>query len=160
MGWSERVMTWRDTKAHSDHRWLLNEAQEIVNAELKERFDRGEIKSSYEIFYEPSWLDVIQIFDYTLPYWNQVCINQELRDLICLIEQYDVSIVNAVKALRLISAYILNTETLHYWNYQSNGVQLKRLLAKFYGLNKPLNYDYLRYVLNYDYKEGLASSVA
>ena len=151
-------MTWRDTAAHSDHRWLLNEAQEIVNNELKERFDNGEITSPYEIFYETTWLDVIQIFDYTLPYWNQVCINQELRDLISLIDVHNVSVVNATKALRLIAAYILQTETLHYWNYQSNGVQLKRLLAKFYGLNKPLNYDYLRYILNYDYKEELASS--
>ena len=143
-------MTWRDTAAHSNHTWLLNEAKELVNAELKERFEKGEIKSSYEIFYEPTWLDVIQIFDYTLPYWNDVAINQELRDLISLIDVHNVSKAVATEALRLISAYIIRTETLHYWNYQSNGVQLKRLLAKFYGLNKPLNYDYLRYVLNSD----------
>lgn len=152
-------MTWRDTAAYSDHRWLLNEAQEIVNNELKERFDNGEIHSPYEIFYETSWLDVIQIFDYTLPCWKQVAINQELRDLISLIDVHDVSTVNATKALRLIAAYIIQTETLHYWNYQSNGVQLKRLLHKFYGLNKPLNYDYLRYILNTKItQEELASS--
>ena len=153
-------MTWRDTVAHSNHTWLLNEAKELVNAELKERFEKGEIKSPYEIFYEPTWLDVIQIFDYTLPYWNDVAINQELRDLISLIDVHNVSKAVATEALRLISAYIIRTETLHYWNYQSNGVQLKRLLAKFYGLNKPLNYDYLRYVLNSDItcKEELISS--
>jgi hypothetical protein len=153
-------MTWRDTGAHSNHTGLLNEAQDLVNAELKERFEKGEIKSPYEIFYETTWLDVIQIFDYTLPYWNDVAINQELRDLISLIDVHNVSKAVATEALRLISAYIIRTETLHYWNYQSNGVQLKRLLAKFYGLNKPLNYDYLRYVLNSDItcKEELISS--
>lgn len=155
-------MTWRDTVAHSNHTWLLNEAQNLVNAELKERFEKGEITSPYEIFYEPTWLDVIQIFDYTLPYWNDVAINQELRDLIALIYIRNVSEPVAKEALKLISAYILNTETLHYWNYQSNGVHLKRLLRKFYPLDKPLNYDYLRYVLNsnslINHEEELTSS--
>lgn len=128
--------------------YLLNEAQELVNAELKERFEKGEIKSPYEIFYEPSWLDVIQIFDYELDYWNETCINQELRDLIQLIETVSEKV--AVPALKLISAYILNTSTCHYWNYQSNGVILKRLLRKYFPANKPLNYDYLRYVLNFN----------
>lgn len=128
--------------------YLLNEAQELVNAELKERFEKGEITSPYEIFYEPTYLDVIQIFDYELDCWNETCINQELRDLIQLIECVSEEV--AVKALKLISAYILYTKTCHYWNYQSNGVILKRLLKKYFPANKPLNYDYLRYVLNFN----------
>lgn len=127
---------------------LLNRAQELVNGELKERFEKGEITSPYEIFYEPTWLDVVQIFDYELDYWNETAIHQELMDLIHLTETVSEKV--AVPALHLISAYILNTETCHYWNYQSNGVILKRLLRKYFPANKPLNYDYLRYVLNFD----------
>ena len=131
--------------------YLLDDAQELVNTELKQRFENGEISSPYEIFYEPTWLDVVQRFCYSLDYWRtDVPINQELRDLLCLIDIHDISAPVATKALRLISAYILHTESLHYWNRQGNGVHLKRLLRKFYGLNKPLNYDYLRYVINFD----------
>lgn len=127
---------------------LLNRAQELVNGELKERFEKGEITSPYEIFYEPTWLDVVQIFDYELDCWNETAIHQELRYLIHLTETVSEKV--AVPALQLISAYILNTETCHYWNYPYNGVILKRLLKKYFPANKPLNYDYLRYVLNFD----------
>lgn len=135
----------------NQYTYLLDEAQELVNAELKERFEKGEITSPYEIFYEPTWLDVIQIFNYSLDYWyTDVPINQALRDLLCLIDIKKVSAPVATKALRLIAAYILHTGSIHYWNYQSNGVHLKRLLRKYYPLHKPLNYDYLRYVINSD----------
>ena len=132
----------------NEYCYLLNEAQELVNAELKQRFENGEIKSLYEIFYKPTYLDVIQIFDYELDYWNETCINQELRDLVHLIDNHNVSERIAVPALKLISAYILYTGTCHYWNCRSNGIILKRLLHKFFPANKPLNYDYLRLVLN------------
>ena len=134
----------------NEYTCLLDEAQELVNAELKDRFEKGEITSPYEIFYETSYLDVIQIFNYSLDYWNDVAVNQELRDLICLIEVHNVSEAVAKTALKLIAAYILHTETCHYWNYQSNGVILKRLLHKHFPAHKPLNYDYLRLVINTD----------
>lgn len=131
--------------------YLLDNAQELVNAELKERFEKGEITSPYEIFYETTWLDVVQIFNYSLDYWyTDVPINQALRDLLCLIDIHNISAPVASKALRLIAAYILHTGSIHYWNYQSNGVHLKRLLRRHYPLNKPLNYDYLRYIINSD----------
>ena len=137
--------------SYNQYTYLLDEAQELVNAELKERFEKGEITSPYEIFYETTYLDVIQIFCYSLDCWTtDVPINQELRSLISLIELHDVSRDVAVPALRLVSAYILNSESLHYWNRQSNGVVFKRLLHKFFPANKPLNYDYLRLVINSD----------
>ena len=141
----------------NEYTYLLDEAQELVNAELKDRFEKGEITSPYEIFYETSWLDVIQIFNYSLDYWNDVAVNQELRDLICLIEVHNVSETVAKTALKLIAAYILQTETCHYWNYQSNGVILKRLLHKYFPANKPLNYDYLRLVINTTINEVIIS---
>ena len=141
--------------SYNQYTHLLDEAQELVNAELKERFEKGEITSPYEIFYEPTYLDVIQIFNYSLDCWKtDVPINQELRDLIHLIDAYNVSAETAVPALKLIAAYILHTETCHYWNYRSNGVILKRLLQRFFPAKKPLNYDYLRLVIN---KEVLSS---
>lgn len=131
--------------------YLLNEAKDLVNLELKQRFENGEITSPFEIFYEPTWLDVVQIFDYELDCWNETCINQELRDLIHLIEAYEVSNQIAIQSLQLIATYILYSETCHYWNYQTNGVILKRLLRKYFPSNKPLNYDYLRLILNTKY---------
>lgn len=128
--------------------YLLDDAQELVNTELKERFESGEINSPYEIFYEPTYLDVIQIFDYSLDCWNDVAVNQELKHLIHMIENYGISEPVAKAALKLIAGYILHSETCHYWNYQSNGVILKRLLYKYFPAHKPLNYDYLRFVLN------------
>ena len=140
----------------NEYTFLLDEAQELVNAELKERFEKREINSPYEIFYEPTYLDVIQIFNYSLDYWeSDVPINQELRELIHLIDGYNVSAETAVPALKLIATYIIHTETCHYWNHQSNGVILKRLLHKFFPAEKPLNYDYLRLVINS--KEVLSS---
>ena len=134
----------------NEYTFLLDNAKDLVNAELKERFEKGEIKSPYEIFYEPTYLDVIQIFNYSLPYWtSDIPVNQALRDLISLIDVRNISAPVAKEALRLIAAYIINTESIYYWS-GSNGVQLRRLLHKHYGLDKPLNYDYLRYVLNYD----------
>lgn len=135
----------------NEYCYLLNEAQHIINVEVKYKFEIGKITSPYEIFYEPTWLDVVQIFDYELDYWNNIAINQELRSLIHMIEAYNISKENAIAALKRIASYILYTETCHYWNYQSNGVILKRLLQKYFPANKPLNYDYLRFVLNTDY---------
>lgn len=130
--------------------YLLDDAQELVNAELKERFEKGEITSPYEIFYETSYLDVIQVFNYSLDCWNETAVNQELRDLISLIDVHRISVPVATEALKLIASYIISTQSLHYWNYSTNGVPLKRILHRYFPLEKPLNYDYLRYVLNSD----------
>jgi hypothetical protein len=85
------------------------------SSELKTRFENGDITSPYEIFYEPTWLDVIQIFDYELDYWNETCINQELRDLgfKMLIPVHDEIIAecpveNSARCAELMSQCMLN----------------------------------------------------
>lgn len=153
-------MTWRDTKAYSNHTWLLNEAQELINQCLISQFGRGEITSPYP---NGSWLDVIQIFDYTLEYWNENTINQELFDLIIMIKIRNVPAAVAKLALQFIAAYIINTNSIGWWNRDIYRGNLKYVLQKYFPAHKPLNYDYLRYVLNADIvtnKEEITSLTA
>ena len=136
--------------------YLLNEAQELVNDELKAKFERGEIESPYGE--SGSWLDIIQIFDYTLPYWSDNTVLQELDWLLLLIKVYDLRPEAARSALKLICGFILVTETLYFW-YEERRPHLLNRLQKYFPLdNKDLNYDYLRYVYNYsDYYEVIIS---
>lgn len=140
-------MTWRDTAAHSNHRWLLNEAKDIINENIKSQFDDGEITSPYE---NGSWLDVIQVFDYTKDCWNDNTVNQELFSLIIKIKIYDIPADTARFALKFIASYIINTGSISYWCRPIYSGNLKYVLQRYFPLHKPLNYDYLRYVLNYD----------
>ena len=130
------------------NRHLLTQAQKIVNAELKERFEKGEISSPYEIFYEPTWLDVVHRFNFELDCWADHTINSEISVLLGKIRQYHVTNETARTALKYIAAYIILTESIVVWTRLGYHAQLKYCLDKYYGLNKPLNYDYLRYVLN------------
>ena len=134
----------------NEHCYLLNEAQELVNAELKQKFEQGEITSPWELFYEPTWLDVVQIFDYTHDFWNESTINWELSCLLGLIRFNDLSNETAENALRLIAAYIIQTESCHVWNTYGYKAQFIGSFGKYFPANKPINYDYLRYVLNSD----------
>ena len=130
--------------------YLLNEAKDLVNAELKEKFEAGEITPACSIFYEPTWLDVIQVFDYTKDFWQDHVINYELSCLLGLIRAHDISNETARPALRLIAAYILHTESAHVWNKYGYKAQFIGSFGKYYPANKPINYDYLRYVINQD----------
>ena len=126
---------------------VLNEAQSIVNEEIKAKYRCGEISSPYEC---GSWLDVIQIFDYTKEFWKDHTILSELNELLLLIKIYDIDVKPARDALRLICSFILVTETLYYW-YGERQLHLLNRLWKYYPLdNHVLNYDYLRYVFNAD----------
>lgn len=127
--------------------FLLNEAQDIINDGIKAKFEAGEISSPYK---NGSWLDVIQIFDYTLPFWSDLTVLAELNNLLILIKIYDLPIASTRKALRLICSFILATETLYYW-YGERHYHLLNRLRKYCPLNNHvLNYDYLRYVYNSD----------
>lgn len=139
-------MTLRDTAAYSNHTWLLNEAKEIVNEEIKSLYNQGKLSSPYD---NGSWLDLIQVFDYTLDFWNGNTINQELFDLIIKIKIYNIRPEVAKEALQYIAHYIINTQTAHWWNRPIYRGNLLYVLGRYYGLNKPLNYDYLRYVINH-----------
>ena len=124
---------------------VLNEAQDIVNEEIKAKYEIGEITSPYG-----SWLDVIQVFDYSKEFWKDHTILSELNDLLLLIKIYDVDVKPARDALRLICSFILATETLYYW-YGERHLHLLNRLIKYYPLKGTvLNYDYLRYVYNAD----------
>ena len=128
--------------------FLLNEAKEIVNEEIKAKYELGEISSPYEC---GSHLDVIQIFDYTLQYWHDSTVLSEVNDLLLLIKCYRINIEAAREALKLICSFIIVTETLYYW-YGEKHYHLWNRLREYYPLgNAPLNYDYLRYVYNADF---------
>lgn len=145
-------MSWRDTVAHGNHRWLLNEAKDIVNAHLKDRFEDGELQSPYE---NGSWLDVIQIFDYTRDDWKDTTINQELFDLIIKIKIHVKYDFVARCALQYIAHYLIATRTLSWWCRPVYEGNLKYVLQRYFPLqSKPLNYDYLRYVVNSDLDTG------
>lgn len=134
----------------NEYCYLLNEAQDLVNEELKEQFENGEITSLYEIFYETSWLDVIQIFNYELDYWKDHVINYELSQLLGLIRFNDLTNETARTALKLIAAYIYYTETVHIWHKYGYKAQFVGSFGRYFPAHKPINYDYLRYVLNQD----------
>lgn len=126
---------------------VLNEAQDIVNEVIKAKYEAGEITSPYEC---GSWLDVIQIFDYTKEFWKDHLILSELDQLLLLIKIHNIDVEPAREALRLICSFILATETLYYW-YGERQLRLLNRLRKYYPLNNHvLNYDYLRYVYNAD----------
>jgi len=130
--------------------YLLNEAQELINSELKRLFEAGEITPACSIFYEPSWLDVVQIFDYSKDFWQDHVINYELSCLLNLIRVNPIPNETARKSLRLIAAYIIHTETIHIWHKYGYKAQFIGSFSKYYPANKPINYDYLRYVINQD----------
>lgn len=132
-------------------RRLLNEAKDIVNHYLKGRFEDGEIKSIYD---DGSWLDVIQIFDYTKDCWTDNTVNQELFDLIIKIKLYVDAPFVARAALKFVVSYIIGTESLHWWCRPIYEGNLKYVLQKYFPAHKPLNYDYLRFVLNADLDTG------
>ena len=136
------------------HTRLLNEAKEIVNIHLKGKYERGEISSPYE---NGSWLDIIQIFDYERNDWTEHTINQELFFLIIKIKIYVKDSFVARCALKFIAQYIIETETIHWWNRPVYGGNLKYVLQRHFPAQKPLNYDYLRYVLNTDLDTGITN---
>ena len=139
----------------SNDRELLNEAKKIVNIHLKGLFEEGKLTSPYE---NGSWLDVIQIFDYSRNDWKEHTINQELFDLIIKIKLYVDDGFVARCALKFIVSYILSTRTLGFWCRPIYEGNLKYVLQKFFPLShKPLNYDYLRYVFNADLDSGVAN---
>lgn len=128
-----------------EYSFLLNEAQELINDELRSKFRRGEISSPYR---NGSWLDVIQVFDYSLPYWEYSTVLTNLDELLLLIKVHDIRSKIAKPALRLICSFILYTETLYYW-YGERRLHLFNRLQEYFPLEgKELNYDYLRYVYN------------
>lgn len=128
------------------HTWLLNDAQSVVNDHLKSRFEKGEITSPYEC---GSYLDVIQIFDYTLDYWNENTVNQELFDLIIKIKVQVKDAHVARHALKFIAQYIIETNSILWWDKPIYRENLKGIFQRYFPFeHKPMNYDYLRYVIN------------
>jgi hypothetical protein len=128
------------------HTWLLNDAQEIVNEHLKERYEKGELSPLYKY---GSYLDVIQIFNYSLEYWNENTINQELFDLIIKIKVQVKDAAVARRALKFIAQYIIETNSILWWDKPIYRENLKGTFQRYFPLeHKPMNYDYLRYVIN------------
>ena len=126
---------------------VLNEAQDLVNTEIKLKYEFGEITSIYGE--NGSYLDVIQIFDYTKDFWKDHLILSEINELLLKIKIYNISPPVAKSALRLICSFIIATNTLHYWSGERK-LHLYNRLLKYFPANKPLNYDYLRFVINQD----------
>lgn len=149
-------MSWRDTEAYYNHTWLLNNAKDIVNNHLKGQFERGEILSPYD---NGSWLDIIQIFDYTRNDWKETTVNQELFDLIIKIKIYVKDDFVARSALKFIVHYLIGTKSLGWWCRPVYEGNLKYVLQRYFPAQKPLNYDYLRYIVNCDLDTGSLETI-
>ena len=140
-------MSWRDTQAYIQHNWLLNEAKEVINAELKAKVEAGEIEASYGR--KDDWLNVIHLCNYEMLRSVDVC-TQYARDMVILMRIHNLSSETCRTALTYICSYINATNSVYLWNRDGYRFNLRYCLWKYFGIKKPLNYDTLRYVLNYD----------
>ena len=140
------------------HTWLLNEARDIINEELKEKFEREEIRSPWEIFYKPTYLDVIYLLNFNDIETEDVTA-MYIRDLIMLLKIHKLSDYAGVKALKCICAYINNTNTCHLWNRKDYKYHFKVVLNHYFGYEKPINYDYMRLVINTHLEEKTSTIV-
>ena len=143
----------------NSHTWLLNEARDAINEDLKEKFERGEIHSPWEIFYEPSWLDVVYLLNFNDIESEEVTA-MYILDLIMLLKIHKLSDYTGVKALKCICGYINNTDTCHLWNRKGFKYHFQVVLNHYFGYEKPINYDYMRLVINANYPEVETSVTA
>lgn len=140
-------MSWRDTKAYCQHNWLLNKAKDIINDELIEKVKAGEIEAPYG--HKDDWLNVIHLCNYEQLYTVEVCTSYAIN-LIFHIRFHNLSVETSREALTYICSYINATNSIYLWNRDGYRFNLRYCLRKYFGITKPLNYDTLRYVLNYD----------
>ena len=128
-----------------ENSYLLSEAQDLINDELKLKVENGEIEASYGN--KDDWLNVISLTPFKYIY-NIHAITMYALDLIILMKIHNLSKETSREALRLISAFIIATESIYLWNRDGFRGNFNLVLFKYFGVKKPLNYDKLRLVLN------------
>lgn len=128
-----------------ENSYLLSEAQDLINDELKLKVETGEIEASYGN--KDDWLNVISLTPFKYIY-NIHAITMYALDLIILMKIHNLSSETSREALRYISAFIIETNSCYLWNREVFQGNFNMMIYKYFGIRKPLNYDKLRLVLN------------